>query len=532
MLLAHRRGRRAAAAFTLVASLSVAPARAQDGGGPLDKAAADRAAAAKALVLGVGAALEGDAAAAGAELKRAIALAPDVADLGDVAGLSALLLGDSLSARAALVGRPGLELWAAMAQADGPGGLSRARELLAHEARAAADPDPGVLFLAALAFQAEGERAEADALLARAVRAARGPLDEAFAPDPAVGLVSAALRASRVLAPGDTPALAFGAKLLESGRRPQAVKLAEAVLSGREPGSRGAARRLMMHALEASEPRRALEQAEQLLREEPGDDEATVTRIELLITLHDLSGARRALEAAPTPAGETQARFFRAKAYLLLEGHGDARAALEAAERAATADPRSSEGRAILCRALLATGATDRALAFANELIGRQPKDVDPFAVLQEIDEARGDRARAQALHLESEAFRSDQARVRREVERRERVIRAVRDAATGLGTVGLDALRGEDPFLALPIDLALVRWGKKGTQHAARDRVLAACAPELARFLRARKSWSMLSVPVSPYGKAESVAASLSAADPGRCAHPPTGTGRRRPPR
>jgi hypothetical protein len=86
------------------------------------------------------------------------------------------------------------------------------------------------------------------------------------------------------------------------------------------------------------------------------------------------------------------------------------------------------------------------------------------------------------------------------------------------LGPAGLEALRGENPALALPIDLALAKSASAGFARAARDRILAACAPALPALLARASGWDRVTVSASLYGQAEDLDAPLSAADPRRC--------------
>jgi tetratricopeptide (TPR) repeat protein len=303
-------------------------------------------------------------------------------------------------------------------------------------------------------------------------------------------------------------------------RRQEAVRISEGLIS--DPKARMNARRILVEAWSASDPRRALEQASLILKEDKTAEDARVSKLMLLIRMNDVPEARRTLQSLSAPAPENKARVDLARAHRALEIGGDRKDALESAEAAATEDPRSNEALLLLSRALLANGEIDRALAFANELFARRPHDVDPFLILRVIHDAKGDAGQARALALRSQGWRSDEAKVTSEVARREKVIRAVRDAEAGLGIAGADAVRGQEPLISLPLDFLIARRGAKGSQHAARDRILASCAPELARFLRSTGGWSRFSGSVSPYGDVETVDRPLSAADPGRCAHAP----------
>lgn len=505
----------------VAASLISAPAIASDGGEPLTTIAPP-AALSGVLVEGVLAALDGDAKAI-KSITRAGLMAPELSGVDETLGAAALLLGDLARARAALDEKPAMAVYRAMALNDGAGGLSRAKELLAKESKR---PDqaaqPGVLFLAALAFYREEQRDVADGLLARAVRLAPSALDESFAPDPAVGMVRAALGALRSLGEPEARdlALQLAEKLLATGRRDEAIRIAQRELETGEVRAR--ARRILIDAWMDSSPRRALELVSATLKDDPGAVPARVRRAELLLRLGDVAGARRESQAIDPEEKADRARLFRVRAQLVLESGGDPTEALQAAESAAALEPHSDDGLLVLARALLATGHQERATAFAHALYDRRPKTIDPFAVLAAISEAKKDPHRARAQKLRSDAFRAELTRIRRAVERRESVIRAVRDSEGGLGVAGLEALRGEEPMLSLPLDLALARQAKAGDQRAARDRILASCVRHFADFLRARRGWAHYATTASPYGEVQPIELPLTAADPGRCIRAP----------
>ncbi len=401
-------------------------------------------------------------------------------------GLIDLVEGRRSSARLALDGSVELAVYRAMAELDGPGGIGRAREVLA---KAAESPDApaGALFLGALAFQASGARAKADALLVRALARAPSALDDAFAPDPAAALV----RLVASSAPqGEKRRLARA--LLDAGRRSAAIALADSI----------DAREILVDAWAPIDPRRALRFA---------DDAEWKARLHW--RLDEKDQAKRELAEMK---GES-ASMERLRAEVLLDAQRPSEA-LDAAQEAARLDPKSDDAVRLVAEALLATRAYDRAAAFAEELLRRRPLEIDPFGLLARIDVERKRAREVPALEARSKGHRQEREKLDKARRRREAILSAVRDAEGGLGVTGLEAVRTADPTLSLPIDLALARLGRSGTARAARDRILATCAADLKKLLSHPGAWDRVEVDVSPYGRAQKAEAPLSAADPGRC--------------
>src|SRR5207302_10022177 len=106
--------------------------------------------------------------------------------------------------------------------------------------------DPAALFLAALAFSEAGQGDRAQAMLTRGIELAPSALGSAFAPDPAVAVVNAAVQALGSLGVAKAEAAAARARLasalLAAGRRGAAMHIAEGC--GQEPAARGAALRV------------------------------------------------------------------------------------------------------------------------------------------------------------------------------------------------------------------------------------------------------------------------------------------------
>ncbi len=398
-----------------------------------------------------------------------------------------------------------------MAKMIASGGLARARSVLAKASRQKNVP-AGALFLASLAFYDSGQPEQAHTLLKRALKAAPSALDEAFAPDPAVGLARAARRALKKMGAKPKDELRIATMLMRSGRRAEAHRWAKRA-SGPEQA------RLLMRLYAKAQPRRALEHAERLSELRPEDREAAATQIELLVLRKEFDRARTRLNdlGAVSGRGAQAAKLQRAKAAIALH-EGATAEALEAAERAARLQPRSDRAAELLTRALLSSGELARAYAFAQELHRRRPIRIDPFGLMASIQEKRGLTRKVPALRLRSQGHREARAKLQRELQRRARVIEAVRSAEAGLGITGLDAVRTKDPMMSLTVDLALAKLGPAGTARAARDRLLATCRRKLSMLLSNRRGWDRVKVSLSPYGKNQEVSGPLLAADPSRC--------------
>ncbi|MFO0729077.1 MAG: hypothetical protein U1E65_35180 [Myxococcota bacterium] len=462
-------------------------------------------------------------------LNRIALEAPDDLEIQGVIGTAALVLGDRLAAERILGRVPSMAAYLAMAELMGQGGNARANTTLS---RAASLPDkeasPTALFLASLAFYRAGQPERAHEILKRSLKLSESALDEAFSPDPAVPMVRGILRVAEREHAGAEAVSPLAMALFRAGRRGEAVRLAEKALA--DPETRAAGLRVLVLAENAAEARRALARAEKLLADDPKAEDAQVAKIVLLVRLRDYARAEKALEAlGPVHDAELESDLMRAKAELMLSQKRDPAEALEAAEAAARANPKSDEAIATLVLALLAAKKVDRAEAFAGALYKRRPRAVDPFALLAVVAEAKGQKARAEQNRLRSKGFLGERARLEQAVEAREEVLKAVRDAEGGLGPHGLDALRGEYPTLSLTPDIALARSASPGFQAAARDRILAACAPMFPRFLSRNRGWDTVTIAVSLYGETENLDAFLSGPDPSRCEAPRANQPRKR---
>jgi hypothetical protein len=472
--------------------------------GPDDAALAER------VLAGVQAALRGERAAIQV-LERVAVQRPELPGLAGTIGTAALLLGDLARAQRVLGRLPELAAYRAMALASGPGGGARARTVLAeHAARPDASAD--VLFLAALAFFDAKQRERADALLERAVLAADGPLDLAFAPDPGVAMSRQALRALRALGAEETARPRLAMALLNAHRRGEALRLAEASLGSKL--GRDAGLRVLVLIENAVWARRTLDRVRRVRRDEPDSEDARVAEVVLELRAGRPERARALAEALP-PIDDPELAA-------LALGGADPEAALELAEAATRADPKSNANVALLVRALLGAGKIDRAEAFAGALLKRKPTDADPFALLAAVARARRQERKAREMDLRSAGFTRSLADLEAAVKAREAVLRGARDAQeSALAVTGLEALRGEHAALSLPIDLALARHADRGWRRSARDRILAACGPRLKRLLLRTEGWDQVEIRTNPYGEVQRVEAPLSGADPARCRAP-----------
>lgn len=468
-------------------------------------------------------ALAGEKKAALSALERAALLSPETPGVQETLGCAALLLRDLALASRVLGRLDKLAVYHAMTVAEGPGGMSRARTSLSNAAKKSdRHAPPGALFLAALAFYEAGQKERADALLQRALRLSNSALDEAFAPDPAVCVARAALQ---VPIPSEMEgaalrkaraAIDLASALITASRRGEAVRIAEGLMD--EKPARAAALRVLVLVENAALARRALGRVEKALKVEPDEEDLQVARALLLSRIGEEARAKRHLEAlGSVEDSELSSELHRARAeFALREGRPEV--ALELSELAVRADPKSDLAVAAHVRALVASGRFERARSFAAALVKRKPRGVNPFALAAEIHEAERSKQKAEGDRLRARAFEMEKDKIEREVRRREEVIRAVRDAESGVGATGLEAIRGEHPALALPVDLTIAKVGAPGSARVARDRVLQSCAPYFKAMMRRTKSWDLVEVEASLYGHAEKHEAPLSAADPGRC--------------
>ncbi|MBI2378073.1 MAG: tetratricopeptide repeat protein [Deltaproteobacteria bacterium] len=471
------------------------------------------------VLVGVESALTGDKHKdAKKALEHVVYRAPDTPGIEEVLGWAMLTLGDKTTARRVLGRFPSAAVGAAKAEVGGPGGMARARTRLSDAAK---DPDApaGVLFLTALAFAGAGQSERAHELLSKAIEKAPGSLDEAFAPDAHVQLARAALRLAEAC--GDSKAAGRIAwSLVEANRIGEAQRLAESAL--KEPVLRPSMLRLLINTVNASDARRALERVDRVLASEPTAADALAARVVLLLRARRIDEAKRALVSLPPidePLLSSSLALARAELAMIdKKGVDEAMTAVEAAIRE---DPKNDRAVALYARLLLSVGKIDRAAEFAVLLLGRRPQEVDPFSLLAEVHEAKGQKDKAKENRLRSAGFVAEKRKLERAVLDREAVFRAIRDAEGGVGVAGLEALRGEHPSLSLPVDLALARLAGPGAKRAARERILSACSGRLLSFLDRTTSFDAVKLDVSFYGQAQSVEAPLTAADPARCASP-----------
>jgi predicted Zn-dependent protease len=453
-------------------------------------------------------------------------MAADVPAIQGALGCASLWLGDSLRAARVLGRLEDHTVYHAMALIGKKGGLAKARTLLAKEEKLSnREAEPGALYLAALAFEDAGQNERAHQLLSRAVELAPSALDAAFAPDPAVCMVRDVLAALEALPDSDGQRRAFreaaaidlATLAMSSGRRGEAVRIAESLLESER--ARSAALRILVLVENASQARRALRRVERILRDEPKAEDILVARVILLLRAGETGRAQKALEALPiVEAADLQSELDRARAELALL-RKDKADALRYAEAAVRSAPKSDAAVAVYVRALVANSKTSRALSFARALIKRKPRGLNPFRLFAEVNAAAGAKAKAEGDVLRAKAFDMELAKIERAVSVREEVLLGVRDAESGMGATGLEALRAEHPSLSLPLDLALARMGRAGSAIEARRRILTACAPRLRSILVRKQGWDFVTVSASLYGQTERLEAPLSAADPGRCA-------------
>ena len=380
-----------------------------------------------------------------AALTSSGAVASDAAALR---GLAALLQDDLRTARRLFPGAPRWATYRAMAELGRPGGFARARSHLA-SASVSDEAPAGVLFLAALAFFANGQSERAHDLLKRALALSSSVLDEAFAPDPAVAMTRLALRRSGVADPAG-PRRRLADALIRAGRRGEGRRLV-AGLSG------PAAARIRWASWTDVDGRRAVAAARR----------AADVRPEMALVVAEAEFARGRAAKIPSrelPNSRWEARRQRLRALQALADDLSADA-VDAARAAARLDPKEDAGIVLVVRALLATGERGRARAFARLLYERRSIQESPFVWLL-ATMGEGPSRRRRDLELRSRVWDSSQSKLRKARARRERVLAAARDADAGLGATGLDEVRVQDAEMGLPVDLAMAKYGRAGDRN------------------------------------------------------------------
>lgn len=471
---------------------------------------------------GVQAALQGRAGAATKAFDRVEAFHPHPETMVAVHAMAHLLAGHPAQARRLMPETDEWALYRAMAELGVPGGKARARGIVAQAAKSK-QATAGVLFFAALAFAQAGQAEVADAYLVKAAARSDHALAADWAPDPAEGLAQAALRALEGLSPAPEARVRLAEGLRRSGRRGSA--LLWAARAAKDASARPAALKVTAQALFEVGPPFAQEAVRDWVRAEPKDALARLLEAELAIVRGETKAAQRALGKVEGLAPDYEARRARAEARVAL-ADGRAQDGLTAARAAVRQAPKDPQARALLAEALLQTGEADRAAALLEALLRSKTTAVNPYALLVKVRTKQQQLRNVAALELRSQAFEETEAAPRRAVAQAEKVFTAVRDAEAGLGASGLLALRGQDPRLGLPIDLALARLAKAGVARQARDRILLACGPHWTRLLQPKGGWDRALTAASEYGRAVDREMPLSAADPFRCRGAPLRVG------
>jgi tetratricopeptide (TPR) repeat protein len=469
------------------------------------------------LLTGVEAALSGDKRRALDSLQKAAILNPKSSHVQAIVGSAALLLGDYDQARRVLSRVESMTTYYAMAVAHQPGGFAKAKSVLA---KAAKDKkaSPSVLYLAALAFQSAGQTRKAERLLEMAVKRSSSSLDEAFCPDPAVGMTRSLVQFVHGQASAGKVQSRLAIALFHAGRRGEAYRWAEEALN--KPKLRAAALRVLVLIENISYSQRTLSRVRRVLKDDPTALDAQVAEVLLLVRLKEMKKAKRRLEALPSiDEKELKSQLLQARAEINLALKANSDDVVISAEEALRAAPKSNRALALMVKALIQVRKFDRAKSFALALAKRQPVDVDPYELLALIQKKRKKTKEIALLNARSQLVKKSMKKLEALAKSHEEVIRAVRQAEqSSVAATALAAVRRESPQLALPVDLAIIRLGTKGHARVARNRVLGACASHLKAMLLNREGKDWVEVDTNPYGRRQRARVPLSASNPSRC--------------
>ncbi|MEE2900676.1 MAG: hypothetical protein VYC39_00005 [Myxococcota bacterium] len=450
------------------------------------------------------------------ELQRIAVLDPESIPLQRTLGLATLWVGNFRSA-IRILNRADLPAYQAMAHVHFPGGYAKAKTTLA---KAAADKSASArtLFLAALAFGQADQPEKADRFLVTAIRKAASALDEAFSPDPAVGL---ARYASQYVTNEDESGVYVSriySALNQAGRRNEVYRWAEESLG--QPNLRNTALRLLVLLDNSTASKRALRRVQRIAKAQPASIDAAVAEVVLLTRLKKFSKAKAKSEKL-TEVRDVSLKQALLQARLIIALHfaeEDDTLADLAGEALKQADDHPKL-LALAIRAFVQTGKFEQAKTLAVTLAKKEPLEVNPYELLLEIQKKRGKVKNLLALQARSALFQKTRSKLEKLTHAREELLRSVRDSEKSkLVAKVLVDIRKAEPQLALPVDIALARKGTKGHASSARRRILAACAPKLKTILKRRTTWDQFEINASPYGKNERLRIPLSGPDPARC--------------
>lgn len=450
------------------------------------------------------------------ELQRIAVLDPESIPLQRTLGLATLWVGDFRSA-IRILKRVDLPAYLAMAHVQFPGGYAKARTVLA-KASAAPSASARTLFLAALAFSQAKQAEKAERLLAIAIKKASSSLDEAFSPDPAVGLATYASQYTATTSGSATSTARIYSALNQAGRRNEVYRWAEISLD--QPRFRKTALRLLVLLDNATASRRALRRVQSIVKAEPSAIDAAVAEVVLLTRLKKFSKAKvKADKLLEVDDFSLNQALLEARLTIALHFSDDDEILADLAREALKRAQDSPKLLALAIRSLMKTEKLDQAKTLAIALAKTEPLEVNPYGLLVEIQKRRGKTKNIDALQARSALFKKTKTKLDELTHAREEILRSVRDSEnSNLAAKVLVDIRKNEPQLALPVDIALVRKGTKGHASSARRRILAACTPKLKSILKRRKTWDQFEIHANPYGKNERLQIPLSGPDPTRC--------------
>ena len=449
-------------------------------------------------------------------LQRLAVQDPESVALQRTLGLATLWVGDFRSA-IRILKRADLPAYQAMAHVHFPGGYAKAKTVLA-KASARDSASARTLYLAALAFAHAKQPEKAERLLMRAVKGANTALDEAFSPDPAVGL---AKFSSEYIAgldeSGEFESRIYSA-LHQAGRRGETYQWAEASL--RKPTLRKTALRLLVLLDNATASQRALRRVQKIMKTQSASVDAAVAEVVLLTRMKKFTKARAKVDKLMEVRDASLAQaLLESRLEISLHFSDDADILTDIVAESLKFASKNPKLLALVIRALIQMGQLEQAKTLAIELVKKEPLEVNPYALLVEIQEKRGKTRQLPALKARSALFEKTRTKLEKLSHTREEVLRSVRQSEKSrLAAKILSDLRKDEPQLALPLDIALIRTGTKGQASSARRRILAACASRLKTILKRRATWDQFEFQANPYGKSERLVVPLSGPDPTRC--------------
>lgn len=190
---------------------------------------------------------------------------------------------------------------------------------------------------------------------------------------------------------GNVEALTRLCQLAVSSNQPERAERYAEELDQLHPGDRAAVNVQAALALQRSDKAKAASLIDQVLKQDPGDATALITRSRLLGADGDYAGAARAAEASLASPGDPTGRLMVLKeAYLKA---GDAAGWRRTVARLAQADPRSAAARLDLARSRYEAGDPAGGFAATRAALALKPGDVAGTDAVLHLWQAQGPSA-------------------------------------------------------------------------------------------------------------------------------------------